>query len=65
MKQRAYFQTTVGKQTISGIFTIGSLLLHLYGRNANGLTLGSLGLLLLFGEMVSVPIMSRAKRSPG
>jgi hypothetical protein len=62
MKQHGYFQTDVGKQTISGILTIGSLPLLLYSRETNSLVLGGLGLLLLFGGMLSVPIMSRFKR---
>jgi len=61
MKQHGYFQTDVGKQTISGILTIGSLPLLLFSREANNLVMGSLGLLLLFGGMLSVPIMSRTK----
>ncbi|MDK9709923.1 hypothetical protein [Acidaminobacter sp.] len=62
MKQHSYFQTDVGKQTISGILTIGSLPLLLFSREANSLEMGGLGLLLLFGGMLSVPIMSRSKR---
>jgi len=63
MKQHTYFRTAVGKQTISGIFTIGSLPLLLYSREVSGLILGNLGLVMLFGGMLSVPIMSRVKRS--
>lgn len=65
MKQPAYFQTAVGRQTISGILTIGSLPLLLCSRDSNSLIPGSLGLLLLFGGMLSVPVMSRAKSSRG
>jgi len=62
MKQHGYFQTDIGKQTISGLLTIGSLPLLLFSRDTNSLALGGLGLLLLFGGMLSVPIMSRSKR---
>lgn len=65
MKQHSYFQTDVGKQTISGILTIGSLPLLLYSREVSGLFLGNLGLVMLFSGMLSVSIMSRAKRSRG
>lgn len=65
MKQNSYFQTAVGKQTISGILTIGSLPLLLFSRNVTAFALEYLGLLLLFGGMLSVPYMSRSKRNLG
>jgi hypothetical protein len=62
MSQSRYFSTRIGRQTISGIMTIGSFPLLLLSGQGSVTLLSSAGLLILFGGMLSVPLMSFTQR---
>ena len=61
MNKTPYFKTSIGRQTLSGAITLGSLPVLLFSRN--GGTMNALiGLLALSIGLLSVPVMTPWKK---
>lgn len=61
MKKISYFKTSIGRQTLSGIVTLGSLPVLLISRDGS-ILFALFGLLVLLIGLISVPVMTHLNK---
>lgn len=57
MGKTSYFSTAIGKQTLAGICTLLSFLLLVMGAENEQDLLMNIGIIILFGSILSIPAM--------